>query len=326
MNQDRRARAAAVRAKYPSQPPQGDDPEARLAYERGQNLLWRAAADEMVEAFITTNHQGKITEVNPAAVELFRQRADILLGQDVMGLLRDAKTKEDPSAIRKAILEGKSLKGFRVAIERPDGEFTFARLKIKPHIEDGILIRVFGFFEDMTEIEALQAALRREMANRSHDPATAFLAPKAFLERLEYQLAVARRIGYPLALIHLLVGVARKFDAAPPLQATRAVADGLRTLRQGTELIAWAPPNGFYVLLANVAFGQLREWVDAVKSAANVAWQDENRISQLPLPLICSGVLSESATDAVTFIQQVEETTSALRRDSGTFPAPKRPS
>lgn len=320
---------AAIRARYPSKPPEGCTIEELLAFKDGQIHLWEAAANQMSDAFVATNHQGRITHANPGAVKLFRQRKEVLEGLQIMDLLQDPVAKEPPAQVVAAIQAGRSIKDVRVAIELPNGDFVFAMMSVVPHVEEGVLIRVFGFFRDLTEIERvvadLQASIRREILNRPYDPDTAFFMRRAFLERLRYQRTVANKIGYPLTLVYVLIGSSDASTQPPPKEAVVGIANALRASKGEADLLCRAAYNGICLLIPGTE-RSMSELIALISQTATVAWVDAERRAQAPLRVTCHAELCTGEGAAETeekLLDRLEETTRLLRRDSGTFAVTK---
>jgi PAS domain S-box-containing protein len=295
----------------------------------------------MSDAFVATNHKGKITYANPGAVKLFRQRKDVLEGLQVMDLLQDPITKEAPVQVTAAIQAGKSVKDVRVAIELPDGDFVFAMMSVVPHVEEGVLIRVYGFFRDLTEIERvvtdLQSAIKREILNRPYDPDTAFFTRKAFVERLRYQVMVSLELRHPLGLIVVLIAGANARENSIPIAVVNKAALELRKFKRDAYLIGRISLYAFCLLVPGVRKSTLSSIVRRLNGILMTEPGIGESIPILePFKITCEGLHSVDhrrarrkadpryILSADAFLDDAEKKALMLRRDSGTFPAVKR--
>lgn len=316
---------AAIRAQFPVEKPlNDDDPVATLAWLKSQNRVHALLLERMPFPVTVTDHQGKITYANPEAAKLFGRPQRLLRDLDVMELLKDPEGGNLISEIRLTVAAGKDVIDSRVAVELPNRDLVYAQLSIASLLEEGVQVRVVGFLRNLTEIEranrSLEAAMRREKLNRPVDPDTYIFTRRAFLERVAYQRVVANDIGYPLALVYVLIG-----GSHVPKEAVVAVVNSLRAAKGEAHIISRVAPESV-CLLAPGAKKPLPELIERVRRWAMVQWTDEGGHVQLPLRIACDGerFAAGQIPEAEDFLEHVEKKAMLLRRDSGTFPVGKR--
>lgn len=171
----------------------------RQAEER--NRLLHAALDAAANAVVITDTSATIEWSNPAFTALTGFCADEALGRKPKELIKSGRQNaEFYGALWDTILRGEVWRG-EVVNKRKDGQLYDEALTITPvRDRNGRLAHFVAVKEDITARKRQEHELQRLA---STDPLTGVRNRRAFMERLEAELARVRRYGKPAALLML---------------------------------------------------------------------------------------------------------------------------
>src|SRR5437762_2160462 len=163
---------------------------------RDQHFYTRSLIESNIDALITTDPRGIITDVNKQTEALTGCTRDELIGAPFKNYFTDSMRAE--SAINQVLSEGK-VKNFELTARARDGTLTVVSYNATTfHDRDRVLQGVFAAARDMTELKVFEQALQQKnaelqdasrmksefLANMSHELRTPLNAIIGFSEVL----------------------------------------------------------------------------------------------------------------------------------------------
>jgi len=271
-------REQEIRKQFPvTQPPERNSHEF-YDWLRSQQRLYDAVLDHMVDAVIVTNHQGKVTFVNRAAESLFGRNLMEMSDVHILDCFRD-ENGGSSSWIGRRILRLESMEDERQIVLRSDGREVPVLLSLVPLTIDGALIRVIGIMRDQTEVEKqnhelvianqkLADAIQKLEEIARTDEMTELLNRRAFLDRLNEYIALAKRHDEPLALIYIdpnhFKPVNDKYGHKQGDRVIREVAHRFRRVLYSTDVVARYGGDEFIAILPRTGSGVIAKPLEKI--------------------------------------------------------------
>jgi PAS domain S-box-containing protein len=138
--------------------------ERAAAAARASEARKAAIVETALDAIVSMDAEGRITEFNPAAEAIFGYRREEAVGRDLAELLIPSDTRERHRAAVRAYLDGGGTGPLRRRMEltarRADGSTFRCELAIT-HLPDAGPARFTGFVRDITERVRLEEQLRQ---------------------------------------------------------------------------------------------------------------------------------------------------------------------
>lgn len=223
--------------------------EALRASEQRKAAILATALD----AIITVDHTGRITEFNPAAEAIFGYSRDEAIGQEVSRLIVPPARRERHDMGREQYLRtgdspaiGQRIEGLAVRCDGSEFPVEVATLRLR-----GTDPPVFvGYIRDITARRQAEDALRRQAL---HDALTGLPNRVLLSDRLRQAVLAVQRDGQPLAL--MLLDLDRFKDVNDTLGHQAGdlllcqVAQRLRGVLRAADTVARLGGDEFAVLL-----------------------------------------------------------------------------
>lgn len=176
--------------------------EARTRWMESQLELYELALNAINDGVVVTDHTGIMTYANPAAATIFACPVQSMIGERVLRWIEDV---ENETPIAEVVDRGESVRNRRVLVRGGDGRRVSVLLSVTPMFLHGRIVRVIGLFRDLTEVERMNEGLRKALEAASRlartDEKTGLLNERAYRERLERVIGLARRRGEALGVV-----------------------------------------------------------------------------------------------------------------------------
>src|SRR6187399_198962 len=268
------ARAAMVAPPLPAPPP----PEPPLQVYAMQSLG---------QAIVTTDMDGRLVFLNPAAEQLLgvaRAQATGRLLEEVVGLVDENDRKQLSDPVREAVGGGNggphNLSRRAVLLGKASGEERAIELAASPLRADDKLVGAVILLHDVTE----QRGLHRQMSYQAtHDALTGLVNRREFERRLEEAADVARRGEATQMLCYLDLDRFKIInDSSGHLAGDsmlREVAKLLRDAVRDSDTVARIGGDEFGMLLTGCPLEKARQIADDVcRSIANYRFVWHERV------------------------------------------------
>jgi len=244
------------------------------------------AMQSLAEAIVTTNIEGRLTYLNPAAERLLgvsRAQAAGRLLEEIVGLMdqNDRKSLADP--VKEAIGGGNgaphNLVRRAVLLGKPSGEERAIEIAASPLIdENGELSGAVVLLHDVTELRGLH---RQMSYQATHDALTGLVNRREFERRLEEATEAARR-GEATHMLCFLDLDRFKIvnDSSGHLAGDAMLRDAAKLLREAvrdSDTVARIGGDEFGVLLTGCPLDKARQIADDVcraVAAHRFVWHD----------------------------------------------------
>jgi diguanylate cyclase (GGDEF)-like protein/PAS domain S-box-containing protein len=232
--------------------------------------LWKSAIMESaLDGIITTDHDGRILELNRAAEELFGYRRVDILGRSVEETIVPPSLREGFRSVRASYLDGGHGSVLRTRVEttgmRADGSRFPMELAVTPiQLPDRRLYTAF-----LRDISDRKRAERQILSLAHYDVLTGLPNRLLLQDRLNVTLAQARRHGYHPAVLFLDLDRFKLFNDSLGHgfgdQILRGVAERLQsTVRKG-DTLARLGGDEFVLLLTDIV-----DPIDAARVAEKI--------------------------------------------------------
>lgn len=168
--------------------------EARRESEEHFRVLFETSPD----AISITTGDGKFLGVNPAMIKLFGYSREEFAEISAADLYADP---DDRDRFQHALREMGAIRGYEVNLKRKDGQVLLCTLTTAaPRIGSGENPLYYTIIRDITADRARE----RELAYlATHDPLTGLANRASLTDRLELEIARARRHGHSLAVLYM---------------------------------------------------------------------------------------------------------------------------
>lgn len=180
--------------KKPSKRPRQE--ESGLLPQRADADLFRALFETSRDAIAITTEDGGFLDVNPAMIELFGYSRDEFAQISAADLYADPKDRE---RFRRSLLTTEAVQGYEVNLKHKDGQVLLCTLTTAAHRRaEGTL-----FYSIIRDITAERQRERELAYLATHDPLTGLANRLSLTDRLELEIARARRHGHSLAVLYM---------------------------------------------------------------------------------------------------------------------------
>jgi len=223
---------------------------------RASDLRETAIMESALDGIITTDHEGRILEFNPAAEELFGYRRVDILGRTVEETIVPPSLREDFRSARASYLDGGPGSVLRTRAEttgmRADGSrFPMELAVTSIQLPDRRLFTAF-----LRDISNRKQAERQILALAHYDVLTGLPNRLLLQDRLNIALAQARRHGQHPALLFLDLDRFKLFNDSLGHtfgdQILRGVAERLQSSVRKGDTLARLGGDEFVLLLADI--------------------------------------------------------------------------
>jgi len=165
---------------------------------RESESRFRKLFETSPDAIAITTEAGTFLDVNPAMIELFGYSREEFAEISAADLYADPT---DRARFHTSLRETEAAQGYEVNLKRKDGRVLLCTLTTAAHrTEIGENTVYYTIVRDITADRARE----RELAYlATHDPLTGLANRASLLDRLELELARARRYGHSLAVLYM---------------------------------------------------------------------------------------------------------------------------
>jgi diguanylate cyclase (GGDEF)-like protein/PAS domain S-box-containing protein len=249
----------------------------------GQSLA-RRALESLSEALITTDAEGRVDYMNPAAARLLGAAADDAAGlslDDLAQVVDEADRKLLGDPVRQALLAGTPLNLGRRAllIQAPGAPEHLVELSAAPiRLETGETVGAVMLLHDVTELRGLA---RQMSYQATHDALTGLVNRREFERRLQEALDTAHRGDGSHVLCYLDLDRFKAINDAGGHSAgdamLREAAKILRDAVRDSDTVARIGGDEFGLLLVRCPLEKARQIADDVCRAMNefrFVWRD----------------------------------------------------
>lgn len=212
---------------------------------------YRSLFEDSKDAIYVSEVDGRIAEVNEAAVELFGYRRDEMVGLDARELYVDP---EDRRRWQELMARKGAVKDFEVRLKKKDGTpmHCLETATVRRDAE-GEVVGYQGIIRDVTERREFEKRLEQRAL---YDPLTELPNRALFWDRLEHALARARRDGTDLAVLFVDLDrfkiINDSLGHAAGDRVLREVARRIRSALRDEDTVARVGGDEFTVLLEDV--------------------------------------------------------------------------
>jgi diguanylate cyclase (GGDEF)-like protein/PAS domain S-box-containing protein len=253
--------------------------------EAGSRSRSRRALESMSEALITTDVDGRVDYINPAAARLMGVVAEDAVGtmlEELAAVADEADRKLLAEPVRQALATGSSLTlGRRALVLRPaGGAERLVELSAAPiQMETGETIGAVVVLHDVTELRGMA---RQMSYQATHDALTGLVNRREFERRLQESVDTARRGDSAHVLCYL------DLDRFKPINDTgghvagdamlRECAKILRDAVRDSDTVARLGGDEFGMLLVGCPLEKARQIADDVCRSVNefrFVWKDK---------------------------------------------------
>jgi len=245
----------------------------------------RLALDSLSEALVTTDSQGRVEYLNPAAARLLGVVADAANGtslEDLARVVDEADRKLVAEPVRQALSVGTSSNlGRRAILIRSDGgREHLVELMVAPiRMETGDTIGTVVVLRDVTEMRGLA---RQMSYQATHDGLTGLVNRREFEHRLQEGVDAAHRGEASHVLCYLDLDRFKTInDTSGHLAGDamlREIAKILRDEVRDSDTVARVGGDEFGLLLIGCPLDKARQIADGVYRAVNdfrFVWKDK---------------------------------------------------
>lgn len=239
------------------------------------------------DGIYSTNLNGKVTIINPAAAEMLGYKVEELLGQDMHDLTHHTRADGTPNTtndcmVRQSLMTEQTIRVADEVFWRKDGTSFPVEYVARPQISDGKAIGVVVAFTDVTERRALDRMKDEFISTVSHELRTPLTALRAALGlvssgtldskpakmkqmveialgntdrlvRLVNDILDLERIGSGKAQLHSTMNSAEDLlRRAAELQVAAASKAGIQFAIQAEGVNVWADPDRVLQMLTNL--------------------------------------------------------------------------
>jgi diguanylate cyclase (GGDEF)-like protein/PAS domain S-box-containing protein len=245
----------------------------------------RRALDSLSEALITTDADGRVDYLNPAAARLMGVVAEEAAGtmlEDLVGVADEADRKLLAEPVRQALAAGTPLNLGRraVVLRQPGGAEHLVELSAAPiHMETGESIGAVVLLRDVTEMRGMA---RQMSYQATHDALTGLVNRREFERRLLEAVDTAHRGDGAHVLCYLDLDRFKTVNDTSGHVAgdamLRDVAKILRDAVRDSDTVARIGGDEFGMLLVGCPLEKARQIADDVCRAVNefrFVWKDK---------------------------------------------------
>jgi len=224
------------------------DVTARRAAEHERSISeqrYRALFSRNLDAVFGLDIDGRIVDINPAGIELFRRRREELVGASVLGLIERSHRDQARVALG-AALSG-TAQDLEVLLSHPDSTTGHADIDLLPITVDGEVDGVYGMARDVSDRKRREAYLEYRA---SHDLLTGLANRSRLYQRIEERLAGGAAVGLLFLDLDAFKPVNDSFGHAIGDQVLVTLARRLQTTVRDTDLVCRLAGDEFCVLLS----------------------------------------------------------------------------
>jgi diguanylate cyclase (GGDEF)-like protein/PAS domain S-box-containing protein len=245
----------------------------------------RRALESLSEALITTDAEGRVDYINPAAARLMGVVADDAAGtmlEDLAAVADEGDRKLLAEPVRQALVAGTPLNLGRRAlmIRPPGGAEHLVELSAAPiHMETGETIGAVVLLHDVTEMRGMA---RQMSYQATHDALTGLVNRREFERRLQEAVDTARRGDGSHVLCYLDLDRFKAINDAGGHGAgdamLRETAKILRDAVRDSDTVSRIGGDEFGMLLSGCPLDKARQIADDVCRAVNefrFVWKDK---------------------------------------------------
>jgi diguanylate cyclase (GGDEF)-like protein/PAS domain S-box-containing protein len=208
------------------------------------------------EAIVIFDHDGRITCTNAAFTEMFGYSAEEAMGKNVSDLLAHPDRKEEAHGFRRSMKKGVTINAKTVR-RRKDGTTVDVAMKSAPVIVDG---KVTGFFVVYRDITSEKLAEERLIALATTDFLTGLYNRRHFFELSRREFARSSRNRSPLVMLMIDIDYFKKINDAYGHRAGDAVLQALaglgRACIRSSDIFGRIGGEEFALLLPEVSLEQ----------------------------------------------------------------------
>ena len=278
----------------------------------------RRALESMSEALITTDVDGRVDYINPAAARLMGVAADETVGtmlEELAAVADEGDRKLLAEPVRQALVAGTSLTlGRRALVIRPaGGSEHLVELSASPiHMETGETIGAVVMLHDVTEVRGMA---RQMSYQATHDALTGLVNRREFERRLQESVDTAHRGDGAHVLCYLDLDRFKVINDTSGHVAgdamLRECAKILRDAVRDSDTVARLGGDEFGMLLVGCPLEKARQIADDVCRAVNefrFVWKDKIFNVGISIGLVeiarDSGTMEESlaAADSACYV------------------------
>ena len=245
----------------------------------------RRALDAMSEALITTDVDGRVDYINPAAARLMGVAAEDSVGsmlEELAAVADEADRKLLAEPVRQALVSGSALNlGRRALVLRPaGGPEHLIELSASPiHMETGETIGAVVVLHDVTEVRGMA---RQMSYQATHDALTGLVNRREFERRLQEAVDTAHRGDGAHVLCYLDLDRFKTINDTSGHVAgdamLRECAKILRDAVRDSDTVARIGGDEFGMLLVGCPLEKARQIADDVCRSVNefrFVWKDK---------------------------------------------------
>jgi PAS domain S-box-containing protein len=196
---------------------------------RDQQFYTRSLFESNIDAIMTTNPSGSITDMNEQMELLTGCARDELIGTPFKNYFTDPERAE---ASINQVLKEKKVTNYELTVQAKDGKKTVVSYNATTFFDrDGMLQGVFAAARDITESKRLDQVLHDKNAELEN---ATFVAEKANLAKSEFLSSMSHELRSPL---NAILGFAQLMETGSPLPTTSQKASIGQILQAGWYLL-----------------------------------------------------------------------------------------
>ena len=209
---------------------QVDEERMRLDQRlRDQQFYTRSLIESNIDAIMTTNPEGSITDVNEQMELLTGYARDVLIGTPFKNYFTDPERAE---AAIKQVLDEKKVANYELTAQARDGKKTVVSCNATTFFDrDGKLQGVFAAARDITESKHLDQVLQDKNSELEN---ARYVADKANLAKSDFLSSMSHELRSPL---NAILGFAQLMESGSPLPTPTQKASIDQILQAGWYLL-----------------------------------------------------------------------------------------